>query len=610
MNELLQFSERIDVLPVIHGSGDFSGVVRQRFFEREYSCIALPLPGSWQDAVVDAVDSLPSISSVVQRESAELASYVPVDPCQPAIAAIRLARQERRAIEFVDLETRVYEGAPSAGLPDAYALKGLSVEKFSAAVLPAIPRPKPDSIWDQRCRRMAFDLHRLELEYDRILFVCGMFDWPWIREAFVERRPYPEHERFFEPISTFAVHRKSLAFFLGELPFVTSLYEKARSTLDSDEHLSVEGVKELLLESRKRWRAKNRRTHSWLTPKTLRLFLQYVRNLTIMNRRLTPDLYTLVAAAKQIAGDGFARALLETACEYSVGDDSSDLLTMKMSVDRADLPGEGLYQMKSRLPGPKVTWRALELKPEPPPKKIEKWKTMWNPYQQCSYPPEDQKIESFQTHVREQAKAMIGADLVRSEKFTSSVKDGLDIRETLRNWHTGDLYVKEIPPSRGEIEIVVFLFEVPADPSVYNWRTTWHAEHNEESTIGLYATDFRQDIIGPGIGRSTYGGVFFLRPPRYIQDIWDDPRLPELKTLEERLLAAACLHSSMKHIAVVSPCPLRSSWRRIAKAFGKRFVHLPLSRFSGLTIQKLRTVHVLNGREIRSFAAKFIREGD
>ena len=82
----------------------------------------------------------------------------------------------------------------------------------------------------------------------------------------------------------------------------------------------------------------------------------------------------------------------------------------------------------------------------------------------CSWPPEDDRIESFHRHVRDQAKAILGADLARSEKFTTSVMDGLDIRETLRNWHTGDLYVKVIPPSRGSIEVVVFLFDVPADP--------------------------------------------------------------------------------------------------------------------------------------------------
>ena len=55
---------------------------------------------------------------------------------------------------------------------------------------------------------------------------------------------------------------------------------------------------------------------------------------------------------------------------------------------------------------------------------------------QCSWPPEDSKIESFHTHVRDQAKAIIGADLAKSEKsLRPSMKDGIDIRESLRHWH-------------------------------------------------------------------------------------------------------------------------------------------------------------------------------
>jgi hypothetical protein len=234
---------------------------------------------------------------------------------------------------------------------------------------------------------------------------------------------------------------------------------------------------------------------------------------------------------------------------------------------------------------------------------------MWDPYKQCSWPAEDERIESFHAHVRDQAKALIGQDLARSEKFTSSVKDGIDVRETLRNWHTGDIFVREIPPARGGLEVVVFLFDVPADPQKYAWRTTWHAEHAEESTIGLYATDFRKDMVGPGIGRAIYGGVFFLYPPRYIPDIWTDPRLVVSGGLEERLLAAAIFHSSEPHIAVVSPVPMKASWRRLAAARGKRLLHLPLSRFAGRTVDRLRVAHVLNGKEVRSYAAAFIREG-
>ena len=186
--------------------------------------------------------------------------------------------------------------------------------------------------------------------------------------------------------------------------------------------------------------------------------------------------------------------------------------------------------------------------------------------------------------------------------------DGLDIRETLRHWHTGDLYVKVIPPSRGSVEVVVFLFDVPADPRRYPFRSTWFAEHAGESTLGYFATNPMQNLVGPGVAQAEYGGAMFLWPPRPIPNVWTDPRLDFTDTLEERLLAAALLHSQERHIAVVSPGPLLASWRKLARRFGRKFVHLPLKRFSGQLVERLRTFHVLEGKEVRSYAAEFIRD--
>ena len=100
---------------------------------------------------------------------------------------------------------------------------------------------------------------------------------------------------------------------------------------------------------------------------------------------------------------------------------------------------------------------------------------------------------------------------------------------------------------------MVFLFDVPADPEVYTNRATWYAEHPEESTLAFYATDPMKNLVGPGIAQAEYGGALFLFPPRPIPDIWTDPRLDFADTLEERLLAAAFLHSRERHVAVVSP---------------------------------------------------------
>jgi hypothetical protein len=330
-----------------------------------------------------------------------------------------------------------------------------------------------------------------------------------------------------------------------------------------------------------------------------------------MDRRLTPDLYGLIVAAKQTAGDDFALALAETAREYPIpasdaGDDPTPLL--RMGIDQADVPNWGTSAMVNRLPGQAFSWRSCELHPRPPEQDRRRWRQYWNPYTVCSWPPEDDRIESFQCHVRDQAKAILGADLARSEKFTTSVMDGLDMRETLRHWHTGDIYVKVLPPSRGAIEIVVFLFDVPADPKRYTNRSTWYAEHAEESTLAFIATDPMQNLVGPGIAQAEYGGAFFLFPPRPIADIWTDPRLDFTDTLEERLLAGALINSRERYLAVVSAKPPPAAWRRLARRFGRKIIHLPLKRFSGQLIERLRQFHVLNGKWVRSYAAEFIRD--
>ena len=210
--------------------------------------------------------------------------------------------------------------------------------------------------------------------------------------------------------------------------------------------------------------------------------------------------------------------------------------------------------------------------------------------------------------MKDKALSLMGNDLARTEKFSTSLKDGLDIRETLRNWHTGELYVKIQPPAKGTLDCVIMLFDSPSDPRDYPWRITWHAEKHDESTLSFFATPFSQEVIGPGIATATYGGSMFLFPPRSIPDLWRDPRFDFVDTLEERLLAGACFHSQQTHIAILSAMPPGAGWRRLAKKYHKRLVHVPLSQFSQETIQQLRMFHVLNGRQVRSYAEHFIRK--
>ena len=625
-SEFLRISPRISVLPIIHGSGDFAVEVRRVMLDNAFDCLAVPLPPSFQADVEEAIGHLPRISAVVQEEPPSFSgpdwtggdsddcgdfdderafSYVPVDPCQPVIAALRIALQERLPRAFIDLELARFE-TPTAVLPDPYALKQVSVERFSAALLPAIP-PVPEGTPCDRVTMMADRLRDLEKRYESILLVCSIIEWPWIKDAYFDRREPTAEDDSVERTEILAVARETLAFVLEELPFVTGLYERARSELDDDENLSIDGVKRLVLTARDCYQQELKSRARKISPKTLATYFKYVRNLSLIERRMTPDLYTLVVAAQQIAGDQFAIQLAETAREYPYSE-SLPYETLKFGVGHGQLPDGDIAEFTSRLPGQPVTWRNCRLTPQAPKIQQDEWKMRWNPFTQCSWPADDVAIERFRTHVKDTALAMLGNDLARSEKFSTSLKDGLDIRETLRNWHTGDLYVKVVPPTRGSLDCVIMLFDSPADPRDYPWRITWMAEHHDESTLALFATDFMQELVGPGIGLATYGGAMFLFPPRAVPDIWNDPRFDFTDTLEERLLAAGCCYAEERHVALLSYAPPGPGWRRLAKRFGKKLVHVPLGRFSQEMIQQLRLVHVLNGQQVRSFAAHFIRK--
>jgi hypothetical protein len=624
-DDFLTISPRIRVMPIIHGSGDFAIQVREELLKRPYECVAVPLPPSFQEQVEDAIERLPRISVVVQvdaetsgSEAGAVAgfSYVPIDPCQGVIAGLRTARGERMAREFIDMETPRFVPVTSA-FPDPYALKRVTPERFAAALLAAVPPPS-ESQSGERIRWIAARLRELEARYRSILLVCSILDWPWIRDAFTRRLGPPEPESFFSPLLTYAVDPGTLIFVLGELPYITNLYERGRRELTPDDNLSVDGIKELVLDARERLRERHPKAAGRVTPQLLSIYFRYIRNLSLLDRRLTPDLYSLVVAAQQTAGDDFALALAETARSYpSIDAESGEEREehgfeepglARIGINQAELPVWGTGPIVSRLPGQALSWRTCQLRPRPPKDEQRRWRQRWDPFGMCSYPPEDDRIESFHRHVRDQARAILGADLARSEKFTTSVRDGIDIRETLRNWHTGDLYVKVIPPSQGSIEVVLFFFDFPADPEVYVNRTTWYAEHSQESTLAFYATDPMKNLVGPGIAQAQYGGALFIFPPRSIPDVWSDRRLDFANTLEERLLAAACLHSTEGHIAVVSPKIPPASWRRLSRKYGRKIVHLPLKRFGGQLLERLRTFHVLNGKHVRSYAADYIRD--
>ncbi|MFN7731213.1 MAG: hypothetical protein ACK5OB_04885 [Pirellula sp.] len=654
---VFRVDETLWLVPVVHGSGSYARALVHWLLEHPADALAVPLPESWGDAVLAGVEALPAVSMVAQvpdeqteqdwelEEDDEgqsddgdeadggsrgrVGTMVPIEPCQAVIAALRYAVSERMAIHWIDPESAIFPWQ-AIGFPDAYALEHTTLERFASAILPALPSPETD--WQRhRIESIAKRIHRLRQRArgrrHTVVALCHLQEWPWIRAALFQ---LPENlasepaasgapasdrdvvgtigaKRCDAPVVHYGIDARSHLFLHGELPFITALHERARQSLEDDRVWAVEGLKELCLASRSSYRQDLGTRARQITPQLISQCLKYIRNQTLLERRMTPSFYTIVRSAQQMMGDAFAVHLLSSAKDYAY-DEPLDLPMVKLGIDRADLPLIGVVSMVSRLPGDPMAWQTMELNRPAKKQDKRKWSSRWNPYQQCSWPEEDTRIESFRQRIVDRARSSLGADLARIEKFTTSMMDGLDLRETLRHWYDGSLYVKIAPPNIGQMDATVMIFDIEPDPRQYAWRSTWFAEHADESTLAFYATPFTKEMLGPGVAVSTYGGAMFLYPPRPIEDIWSDPRLDFADTLEQRLVAAACMHAQSRHVALLSPIGPGVAFKKIAKRFGRRLVHVPLAHFADSVVQQLRLFHVLNGKHVRSYAAHFIRK--
>jgi hypothetical protein len=281
---IFTLSPNIQVLPIVHGSGDMAQTVRDIMVSQEIDCLALPLPPSVEPLVEEGIAALPVVSVVVchERDDDEVSccSYVPIDPCQPVIMGIRVAMGEGIVRAYVDREVTCFQPTPWVG-PDPYVLKSVPLASFSAATIPFLPSPEPERQRQARISWMAFRLHELELEYRNIVCLCSLIDWPWLRQAYQDRKHYVVPEQPTERPAWWKVDPASLYFLLGEFPYITQLYENRREEARSDKHLSIDGIKELVLEARSRWLVSRfsmgAQEVNWITPQLLQRYFQYIR---------------------------------------------------------------------------------------------------------------------------------------------------------------------------------------------------------------------------------------------------------------------------------------------------------------------------------------------
>jgi hypothetical protein len=596
----------LTLLPFLHGRITYARQIREILLKRKFDCIAVDIPELFESDLIAAVDMLPIIWMVYARSAGGKLFYVPVDPCDAAIEGIRQGLQngiDVCCVGYNDLQ----KPSPVGALPDDFAAEKIGFNRFNSLVLYSIGNKEDGSPEDIESSYIAQRLLHLKTKHKNIVVL--VHHRHYVRVVAHLQREITCNLQFGKPdsfsIESKAIYPEHLYFALGELPFIAGKYEKQRQDIFADPFDILETIKDLFRETRDEY-SEDQSEINALSPSRIKIALTFLRNLTVMSGRLVPSLPDIIDAAKGVGGNAFALRILKSAKYYPFILFDSE--SVKVGIDKVVLPGSNEpFDAVNLFRDTELHWRTISIRPDPSLLQKRKYRFGWNPYSMCSHVPEDVKVERFNDYVRKKSLKILVEDYVKTEKFSTSVKDGIDIRETLRNWSTGSIYVKEVPPSRGRVDTVVIIFDQDHDER-YTHQTTWYAEHEDESTLTFYATSALEDMIGPGIAKCHYGGLSLLFPPRHIPDIFQITNDSSFPDLASRLAFGAMLFSNEKVISYIAARKPGTFLKSLASKHKKHLLWIPLNTFSSETIAKIRRFHILNGKIVRNWAQRFIGE--
>jgi len=585
--------------PVVPGRIEFAAALRQALLDERPDVVAVELPGWLKPLYMEAVDRLPEMSVVMYPEEAESdrGVYIVVEPGDPFVEALRTAREIYAEVLFLEPDAIDRPHLPDL-YPDSYALHSISHGAFVEAYR-LHPQPRNDEMADHAAA-MAWRLQGTDPE--RRVFVAlslNLFDAVLDAMEQPQEAPAPRKLQFSELLNP---HPDCLAEITQEAPFYQELYDRQR-----DEQLPASAI------DRRPWQVRllkeaelsyQIQTGEKLAHWQRRMMARFTRNLAVMESQLVAGLYDLTVAARSIVDDNFAWEVWRAANSYSWQQTHCQLETINLSANEVFLHSRKM-RLRRRLPRKKQRLMPRGLKQRPKEALPGEWAEQVDGTSICSYPPEDLVIEDYGRFLKSRAKSLLSEDRVRVEPFTTSMHDGVDIRETIRNWHQGKIYVRKLDRVSGDVGAVVVIFDEDRQDR-YSYQTTWLGEHQNESDMCFYATQPFDHMVGPGIGRAEYGGFAMVLPPRRMFDVWRDPDYDFAETKAERLLLAALDYCVEKHVVYVASRPPRSIFRSIAAHLSRQIIYLPIGQLSPSKLKKLRVVHVLDGHERRKIAKDYL----
>jgi hypothetical protein len=644
----------IRILPVLHERVDLAHVVRLTLEQLQPEAVAVELPTTLGVEARQAVKRLPRISLVVSEEPGEEALVWVVTPGDPLVEGMRWAAENDREILLVDPDLR-YHHRRRDSLPDPQALHTLGIETYVQLIRQLASEAPHDERDSLRERGMA---HELRTASERIngtvLCLTGAAHAERLAEAITASTTPVLARQHRKRVLLRHLHPESLTALLPDPPIAHAAYEHLRSAQlpplpsfrsvvserlelshgpltviaghDSDgrdERMHAVSVYvahrcrtdaeppaiDRAALAREVWRigaaSYKEQTRTEVERWQRRLYFDFIRRYTRLRGQLAPGIYEWVVGARGVGDDNLAWEVFEVGRCYPWQEEQAEITTASIDGEMLDL-GTRTVRFRRRFFRVKQKPLAVPVRHRPKPGEPREWLQAFSGDSICSYPPEDIAVEDWGRHLKERALSILSAEHARSEPFSTSMLDGLDIRETLLRHHEGRIWVREQGREAGAAGSVVVIFDADRSGSGYPYMMTWLGEHEQESDMALYATDPLQQVVGPGIMRATYGGFMLTYPPGRLYDVWRDSDYQSARSKPEVLTMAAVDYSTDKLVVHVAAKPPSSRMREFASRQGKRLLHLPLGSLSPAGLKTLRVVHILSGRDKREIAKDYI----
>ena len=609
------FHNNICFVPVLHGRLEFAQAVIRWFARWQPDAVAVEFPNTLREPLLRGLKRLPLLSVILYGEKDGTQVYLPLEPTDGAVEASRLALEHNLPLHFIDrdLEGVVQIKEP---FPDPYAIHRIGHTAYCHSYANEYS-PRESNRQDLlREANMAYHLQKLMKEHQRVLFVCGISHYPSVLAKLSSTQVQPIGRQHREGVVLAHLNERSSREIMSEMPFIAGRYEGERENLfalwrenpEAESPLDRLAEHETLLQKAAGRHLKN--SQEEVTPKQLAVLRRFARNYALIQGFLVADFYQLVVAARGALDDNYAYEVWDLGSTYPWQEENPALPTI-------ELRGEDLFLNQKKIRFHR-SFRTMRKRLVPVPVKKKRlqehqpgeWRRQWQGHMICSYPPEDLVVEGWGHYIKKKANQILAAENSRTVLFTSSLLDGIDLRETIRNWHDGKLYVKENRPLRGKVGSVVLIFDEDqpkkGEAERFPWRVTWLGEHQQESDMAFYATPSGNNLIGPGISRCQYGGFMLTYPPMRVYDIWQDPFFDVAQSKPERLLLAAIDYCEKTQIAYIAAKPPRSWCHSVASRYRKKIVYLPIGMFSPVFLKKIRSFHVLDGHHVRGYAGEYI----